>query len=222
LVFIFIRFRSALIMGLMASNAATTTAYVIKPDPLRPPINPVTEGMASINSSLIGICTVMCLSLTLFGCFKLVTYIIAKCRPHRNQQAALFLKIFNANEVCLIYLRDVPLDKDLIYEQVPAMTSYDVSYSTLFPRVTFSWDGILAFAFKGHTNAITIPELLCISYRNALILHSIKTSRLTMFYSFVIQPTGSYWITPLLEDARMGTRLTRREATPLGQSTTAS
>ncbi len=218
IVFIFIRFRSALIMGLMATNTAPTTAYVIKPDPLRPPINPVAAGMADINSSLIAICAVVSLSLAIAGCSRLLIYIFAKCRPHRGQQATLFLKIFNANNVCLIYLREIPLDKDLSYDQVPVMASYDVSYSTLFPRVTFTWDGELAFAFKGHTNAITVPDLLSISYRDALTLQLIKSSRLTMFYSFVIQPTRSNFITPLLDKPRIGSRrFVRSEAQPLGK-----
>jgi hypothetical protein len=217
LIFIFIRFRAALIMGLMASNTTTTTAYVIRTDPMRPSVNPVVSGIADIDSTLIAIGVTISLSVALVGCIRLTTYVLAKCRPHRGQQAILYLKIFNANDVCLIRLKDIPLDKDLVYNQVPTMISYDVSYSTFFPRVTFSWDGTLAFAFKSHSNAITVPDLLSISYKNAMTLHSIKASRLTMFYSFVIQPNGSRFITPLLEDIRMGSRLVRREANISGE-----
>ena len=220
LIFIFVRFRAALIMGLMATNATTATAYVIRTDPMRPSADPVVAGMASIDSTLIAICITISISVAIVGCFRLTVYILAKCRPHRGQQAILYLKIFNANDVCLIRLKDIPLDKDLVYNQVPTMTSYDVSYSTLFPRVIFSWDGTLAFAFKSHSNAITVPDLLSISYKNALTLHSIKASRLTMFYSFVIQPNGSRFITPLLEDIRMGSRLVRREANISGEPPT--
>ena len=185
---LFFRFRTATMLALAASGAGTAESYVISNVTPPTPTDPLTSHVDTIARCLIVItCVILAISTVVLFISPLVSTYIKKPKAP-NQEAALYVKIFNSSNTCLVKLCDIPLDDKLKYDAIPELQNYFVSWSGLLPTININWIRQLSFTYRDTKQLLPLPRHVRIPFHTSLILHSINTSPYTTFYAVLFRP----------------------------------
>ena len=187
IIFLFVRFKSALLLGLITTNATTTNGYILNQHHL-PTATSLPHRIYEINippglsilasTALILVCIRICCKL--WSRFK-------KPTP-KGEKAKLYVKIFDAKKTSLIYLTDIPLDVKIKFNELPIMERFSVTYKRLWPRIDIKWRQKLSFTFEDQVQEIELPTSIKISLMESEKLNAINTSGFITFYALLYVP----------------------------------
>ena len=189
IVIMFLRYRAACTMIMAAQAVTPTEAFMIRPNmPQAKEDQLVTDmDMLTICISIITAIIVICTITKLIFSPPIVGH-IWKPNP-LNQEARLYIKIFDAQNTILVRLCTIPLDNMLKYTSIPSMQRFFVTYDPL-PKVNLVWSGDLSFVFQGASQTIPMPSEVVVSLQASLLLQNINSSQFLTFYALLFKPSA--------------------------------
>ena len=83
-----------------------------------------------------------------------------------NQSAALYYKIFTTHHICILFLRDIPVDSRIKVQALPRFAGFALERNACWPKMRMDWETDLTLSLGPDQLRIPMPTTFFISLSN--------------------------------------------------------